>query len=137
VTVDASRQITRMSSALLGRTSALATLDPGKLPDLNEPSYRSAFPSLLPSLAANALDGQRPADVARKCHAAAISLLGSLEHEGLASDIATSLLANPFHRSVQVLALSASPAQTTVLESLQDATRAIFTTLSTPSMSEV
>jgi hypothetical protein len=123
-----------MASALLGRTSLLSELDPGRLPDLNEPSYRSAFPALLPSLAANALDGTRPSDVARKCHAAAINLLGSLERDHLGSDLATSLLANPFHRHNQVLALAASSEQAQVLQSLNDATRAIFTTLSAPAL---
>jgi hypothetical protein len=126
-----------MASAVLGRASALSDLDPGRLPDLNEPSYRSAFPALLPSLAANALDSPRPGDVARKCHAAAINLLSSLEREGLASDIATSLLANPFHRQVQVLALSSSPDQAKVLRGLNDATRSIFTEMAVPSVTEI
>ena len=128
----ASKQVTQMSEALLGRTSRLDELDPGRLPDLNEPSYRSAFPALVPSLAANALDGQRPADVARKCHAGAITLLSALEREGVGSDIAASLLANPFHRHSQVLALAGSAGQSKVLQSLNDTTRAIFTTLAAP-----
>lgn len=132
VTLNASRQVTRMSSALLGHPSLLANLDPGTLPDLFEPGYRNAFPSLLPALAANALDGARPADVARKCHAAAINLLASLERDGLGADVATSLLANPFQRQTQVLALSIDPPQAKILQGLNDATRAIFTTLSTP-----
>ena len=135
VPAAAAAQIGRMARALGGRASELSNLDPGKLPEINEPYYRSQTPVGLLNYAPNALDEARPANVARKCHSIAIALLDSAVVQdrrfGLPAgpDTATSLLACPFYRVPEVMELALSPRAPEIMRSLNEAAMNISNSL--------